>query len=144
MNFLKFLCGVVLPVASLLLSSTGCFDSSVAGRPKLVLVSGTVFYNSQPCADAKVVFMPQGHQYAAVGQTNSDGKFELQTFDPKDGAVPGEFKVVVSKFEAIDLPDGGFKETFFLPQRYGNPDKSGLQATVPDDGVSDLRFELAD
>jgi hypothetical protein len=134
---------VVLPIAWLLLFA-GCSDSSVAGRPKPVQVTGTVFYNSQPCADAKVVFMPQGHQYAAVGQTNSDGKFELQTFEPKDGAVPGEFKVVVSKFEAVDLPGGGFKETFFLPQRYRDPDKSGLQATVPADGASDLRFELAD
>jgi hypothetical protein len=52
--------------------------------------------------------------------------------------------VVVSKFEAVDLPNGGFKETFLLPQKYRDPEKSGLQASISQDGVSDLRFDLND
>lgn len=124
--------------------SAGCTDPNLAGRPQPVPVSGRVLYNGEACPDAKVVFMPQDHQYAAVAQTDASGRFSLQTFEPKDGAVPGNFKVVVSKFEAIDLPNGGFKETFLLPQRYRDPDKSGLQASVTDSGGDDWQFELVD
>jgi hypothetical protein len=79
----------------------------VNGRPNPVPVSGTVLYKQQPCADAKIVFASQDHQYAAYAQTDGSGRFTLQMFDPADGAIPGHFKVVVTKFEVKELPDGG-------------------------------------
>ncbi|MEX0793876.1 MAG: carboxypeptidase-like regulatory domain-containing protein [Pirellulaceae bacterium] len=127
-----------------LLSQGGCGKRVVEGRPALVKVSGTVFYNQAPCSDARVVFSPQNHQYAAAAKTDQQGRFTLQTFDPGDGAVPGEYKVVVSKFEAVDLPGGGFKETFFLPGKYRDPQTSGLTATIPEAGTNDVRIELDD
>jgi hypothetical protein len=126
------------------LGAVGCGNGSVDGRPTPVPVSGTVLFNSQPCDGAKVVFSPQDHTYAAVGQTDAQGRFSLQTFEAGDGAVAGNFKVVVSKFEAIDLPNGGFKETFFLPQRYRDSETSGLMATVPEDGTDKITIELVD
>ena len=73
------------------------------GRPTPVVDSGTVFYKQQPSAGAKAMFTPQEHQYPAVGQTDSNGRFELQTFESQDGAVPGQYKIAVTKFEVIDL-----------------------------------------
>jgi hypothetical protein len=139
---------IIFPALLLLviavLGTIGCGNRTVDGRPTPVPVSGTVLYNSQPCDGAKVVFAPQDHSYASVGQTDAQGRFSLQTFESGDGAVAGNFKVVVSKFEAIDLPDGGFRETFFLPQRYRDPEKSGLVATVPKDGTDQITIELVD
>ncbi|MGE0757428.1 MAG: hypothetical protein AB7F89_02805 [Pirellulaceae bacterium] len=122
----------------------GCGERGVDGRPTPVPVSGTVLYNQQPCADAQVVFAPQDHNHAAVGKSDSSGRFVLQTFEPGDGAVPGRFRVVVTKFEAIDTPDGGFKETFFLPQKYRDAETSGLTAVVATDGANDIQLELVD
>jgi hypothetical protein len=121
----------------------GC-GKGVDGRPTPVAVSGTVFFNQQPSVGAKIMFAPQDHEYAAVGQTDSNGRFKLQTFEPDDGAVPGKFKIAVTKFEVIELPNGGIKENFFLPGRYRDPAKSGLVATVPPEGANDLRIELAE
>ena len=90
------------------------------------------------------MFAPQDHQYAAVGQTDSNGRFELQTFEPQDGAVPGQYKIAVTKFEVIDLPNGGIKVTFFLPGMYRDPASSGLTAVVPPEGTNDLKLELVD
>ena len=133
-----------LSVTGVMLVATGCGNGSVDGRPTPVSVSGTVYYKKQPSVGAKVMFAPQGHQYAAVGQTDSVGRFHLQTFEPMDGAVPGEFKIAVTKFEVIDLPNGGIKENFFLPGKYRDPSTSGLTAVVPPEGTKDIRLELAD
>jgi hypothetical protein len=116
----------------------------VDGRPVPVAVSGIVYYKKQPCEGAKIMFAPENHQYAAVGQTDAQGRFHLQTFDPQDGAVPGQFKIAVTKFEVIDLPNGGIKENFFLPGKYRDPEKSGLTAVVPENGTHELRFELSE
>ena len=122
----------------------GCGKQVVDGRPALVKVSGTVFHNHEPCSEARVVFAPKNHSYAATAKTDSQGKFTLQTFDPEDGAVPGEYHVAVSKFEVIDLPGGGIKETFLLPQKYRNARLSGLTAAIPAGGTDDIRIELND
>ena len=124
--------------------SIGCGKQTVDGRPQPVPVSGVVKYKQEACADAQLVFAPEDHQYAAYARTDSQGRFQLQTFDPGDGAVPGRFKVVVTKFEAIDLPDGGFKETFFLPEKYRNAETSGLTATVPPEGTNTIEIDLVD
>ena len=126
------------------LLSPGCGKRAVDGRPTPVPTSGVVLYNNEPCADAKIVFAPQDHQYSAIAQTDSNGKFRLQTFDPGDGAVAGNFKVVVAKFEAVDLPDGGFRETSFIPEKYADPQTSGLTAVVPEKGTSDITLNLTD
>lgn len=135
---LRFLVAITLVV------SLGCGNDAGNGRPTPVVASGTVFYKQQPSAGAKVMFAPQDHQYAAVGQTDSNGRFELQTFEPQDGAVPGQYKIAVTKFEVIDLPNGGIKENFFLPGKYRDPATSRLTAVVPPEGTNDLKLELVD
>lgn len=135
---------VRLLVALALAVAPGCGNDAADGRPTPVVASGTVFYKQQPSAGAKVMFAPQDHQYAAVGQTDSNGRFELQTFEPQDGAVPGQYKIAVTKFEVIDLPNGGIKENFFLPGKYRDPATSGLTAVVPLEGTNDLRIDLVE
>jgi hypothetical protein len=122
----------------------GCGRKSADGRPTLVPVSGQVLVNKQPSEGARVVFSPDGHAYAAAAVTDAEGRFELQTFDPGDGAVPGNYKVMVSKFEVIDRPDGGVDENHFLPEKYRNPAASGLTAVVTESGPNDITLDLVE
>jgi hypothetical protein len=64
----------------------------------LVEVEGTVMLDNQPVADATVLFIPEGGTgQPAQGVTDEKGRFQLTTFKDKDGALPGSYKVTVSK-----------------------------------------------
>lgn len=121
-------------------------------RPKTVNVSGVVVYKQQPVAGANVVFHPQAHEHGAAGVTDSSGRFTLRTFDANDGAVPGEFKVTVTKIEiqgtgAEDAPAVGetvVKETMALPAKYADQYKTDLTVTVRDGGEGNVELVLND
>ena len=130
----------VLCLLPLVLSA--CGKKSVDGRPEMVPVAGTVLFNGQPSQGATVVFAPEGHQYAATAKTDLSGRFELMTFDPGDGAVPGDYKVTVSLCEVIPLAGGAIREEHHLPKRYLDFQTSGLTATVAAEGPNDVRLEL--
>lgn len=135
---------------------TGCGsggDEWAAKRPTAVPAGGTVLHKGEPVSDATVLFVPEGHKHAAVGRTDAEGKFKLQTFDQDDGAVPGDFKVTVRKVEVIsaagdpeeddaELPPP--EERSLLPDAYGNPALSGLTASVKEGAENNFTFELTD
>ena len=90
----SFLC-----LASLLPLAVGCGSPVDPNRPARVPAVGTITYRGVPLDEATVIFSPRGSGHGAVGRTDGSGKFELQTFDPGDGAVPGDYLVTVRKFE---------------------------------------------
>lgn len=162
-------------VATLLFGATfvlplGCGDSG-PDRPDTVPVTGQVFFNEKPLEGAQVSFMGSGTQQAAVGKTDAEGRFRLTTFEPGDGAIPGEHRVAVSKVEAegrqemqIQNPEDSDEiySKFFqpgvdparraaalsgraketLPQRYANYDTSGLSVRVEKGQDNDFVFHL--
>ena len=75
----------------------GCGDS---GFPKTYKVSGTVKLGGKPVDGALVTFQPSGEGKSAVGSTNDKGEFKLSTFGPGDGAMPGSYKVTITKTAA--------------------------------------------
>lgn len=83
----------------------GCGGDSSDGRGT-VMVTGVVKYNGTPVENATVTLVPEaavgpaGTRKGAFGRTAKDGTFKLITFKPGDGALPGKYKVMVSKFEA--------------------------------------------
>lgn len=85
--------------------TVGCGRSRV-GLPT-VPVSGTVMYKGKPLAEAFVVFMnkPKGGRPGS-GMTDAQGQFELATFvggkQWADGALPGDYTVLVLKTEKVD------------------------------------------
>lgn len=134
---------------------TGCGGGGGdASRPQVTPAGGTVLYKGQPVEGAMVVFVPQGHDQGAAGRTDASGKFALQTFDPNDGAVPGEYKVTVTKSEMAAAPAAATSDDYeaptpsqeraLLPNRYSKPDSSQLTATVTEAGPNDFTFELKD
>jgi len=90
---LRHLClGVVGP--ALLLAASGC----AGGTGKPVKVEGTVTLDGNALDGAMVQFYPEdGGGHAASGTTGTDGSFRLTTWSNGDGALPGNYKIVITK-----------------------------------------------
>lgn len=95
----------------------GCGGQSY---PPTSPVSGTVTLDGKPVEGATVTFVPNDSKLRpAAGVTDSSGKYTLTSFRSGDGAMPGEYKVTVSKF---------FSEAG--PSPYDNPD-AGAETAAP-------------
>jgi len=148
-------------LAVVLLAMTGCNGASGgADHPPTYPVTGKVLYKDQPVADAMVSFRsgPAEKAVAAAGKTDANGNFELTSFEPGDGAVAGEHKVIVVK-TIIEGEDPSYFDTnspnygktppkttkkFLVPEKYSKFESSGLTATVKDSGTSEVTLELKD
>lgn len=142
------------------LGLAGCSrEATDPNRPKTAFVNGSVNYQGKPLADAAVTFVPQTHEHAAIGRSDSEGHFELRSFEANDGAVPGEFKVTVVKFElqvkppTEELSDAELERRegkteppppkSLVPEKYGSPKTSGLSVKVVE-GTNEVVLELKD
>src|SRR5207244_2338143 len=83
--------------AVFLLACAGC-----GGAAKPVNVEGIVTLDGKTLEGANVTFMPVGEGRPASGSTNAEGRFRLTTFSTNDGALRGEYRVVVTLSK--DLP----------------------------------------
>lgn len=95
-----------LALTSACLLLMGCGDG--ANNPQTVPVSGTVYLNGQPLVGAEIVFSSNEKEFVSYGKTGPDGKYELA-----QGAVPGENKVSISKWEGEEVefnPEEGWDE----------------------------------
>ncbi len=122
-------------------------------------VSGIVKMDGQPVVDASVSFIPQsegGQQ--ATGTTDASGKFVLSTVDPRDGAMPGKYKVVIAPNTRVDEAQDGMSADEAMaadaaaaakkpkakgsqfPEQYTRLDKTPLTQEVPSKGP--VLFEL--
>jgi hypothetical protein len=132
--------------------TTGCANEQKADIERVVPVSGTLTYQGQPLEHYQVTFLPSDGRRAATGITDAAGKFTMGTNDKGDGAPPGIQKVAVvfvgpqSDDTASQVP---IEDPAMLPQpkiripdKYGNPDSSGITQEVPEAGVQDLKIDL--
>jgi len=135
---------LILPVLALV----GCSGEKI-NRPAPVPVTGVVTHNGAAVEGATVIFQPAGHNYAATGRTDATGTFTLTAFEPNDGAVPGEYKVTVTKSEVTVTGGGGSddapttaKEKQLLPIKYARAEGSGLAASVKTGTENKFDFKL--
>jgi len=111
-----------------------------------------VLSDGKPLEKAEVTFLPkQGGPNArpARGRTDQHGRFRLRTYfgpsDDTNGALVGQYMVTIRK---VDVPQGVIDPEDQkppqnqLPERYGNPQQSGLSATVTEDGDNTFEFSL--
>ncbi len=116
----------------------------------LVRVGGTVTYRGQPLPNALVVFMPETPGLLpASGLTDASGRYELMSTAPGDGVAVGKHRVTVTaRGLAKELAEGELPSQFFedgpplIPEKYFQPDTSGLTAEVKSDATLD--FKLTD
>jgi len=83
----------------------GCPD-----RPSTVPVQGQLTWeDGKAVPGATVRFVPAKGGQEALGGTDKDGVFKLST-GPYDGAVPGDYKVVVTKAAQVTTENKGGTE----------------------------------
>lgn len=98
-----------------------------------VPVSGTVTLDGLPVEGAGVTFYrTEGGKEgrAAGGRTDASGRYQLGTLTDTDGAFPGDYVVVVSRWVSAkpnvqvpdfpDTPEGRFERSEFLYKAYGD------------------------
>lgn len=142
-----------------IVSAVGCGGS---GAPATVPVEGLVTYKGQPVEGANVSFFTDGAPRAGYAITDGSGKFVLSTFGIKDGAVPGEHVVTVSKAGEQAPPVNSSQppkpedmmKTYIanrdkkpdnkLPAKYASKDTSPLKFTVTKDAPNNFPIELTD
>jgi len=128
-------------LVALLCGSVGCFGGAV--RPKTVPVSGKVTWNGQPLTKGTISFVPtsDAQTFPASGEIDSGGNYKLKTFQPGDGAMPGEYRIAVMVMEGAD-PAAKKEGTRVLPDKYYRAEKSGLTASIKA-GDSAKTFDFA-
>ncbi|QDV23188.1 carboxypeptidase-like regulatory domain-containing protein [Aureliella helgolandensis] len=141
--------------------SSGCGGNALG----TVEAGGQVTYKGEPLAGATVTFVPQAGQRAASGVSDASGRFHATTLAAGDGAMPGRYKVTVTKTQestvpkttaemsADDMrkieremmnqaPPPGREPVNLLPAKYKSAETSPFNCDLPDSGKGDFKFDL--
>src|SRR5262245_24227687 len=119
-------------------------------------VEGVVLMDGKPVVGASIQFVPQGKGRDATGETDKSGQFVMSTYQPRDGVLPGSYKVVISpptgtadtaryasaeEAMAATSKQAAKKDaTGSFPQKYARADQTPLLQEVPVKGK--VKFEL--
>lgn len=91
-------------------SLLGCGGADAPDREPTVKVTGSVKYKDQPVAGAAVTFHPEtepgklAEKKGAFATTDESGNFTLKVYADAEGAVPGKYKITVTKKEIVANP----------------------------------------
>ncbi len=157
----RILSGAMLVVVTAFPGCSNEDDEWTRQQPATVTADGVVTLDGKPVDGASIVIAPTPpNQHAANAITDGSGRFSLAAFPNKPGAVPGTYKVRVAKtievgaepvkvdlgedaaHAASDEPSANMTWKSVLPEKYSNPETSGLEVEIPAGGVSDLKIEL--
>ena len=107
-----------------------------------VPISGVITLGDIPLSDVQVTFWSKEQQF--VGVTGPDGRYEL-----KPGAVPGSYKVSISRgLVALGVEPGGslgkdaLQSSLSIPSSYGDPTTTPLSVDVEDQGSKTVDFAI--
>lgn len=153
----------VLWIAIVAAAVAGCGGSDArTGSEPVYPVSGVITYKGKPVTGADVTFFNAEKNRSAFGKTDDKtGEYKLTTFSSNDGAVAGEHKVAVLKYEqpSATTPAANTESQAYvppamgestepkaaksdLPEKYGNQETSGLTATVKAEGANVVNLDL--
>jgi hypothetical protein len=151
---MKHLGSHLAPLAALLFLA-GCGSKSGLDT---VPIKGEVTYNGKPLADGTVVYLPEqgssGRQ--AMAPIQSDGSFSLTTQTANDGVMKGKYQIVIFAYEPQSaepktreeiealVNKGGSERGFVIPEKYTDPEKSGLSDIVDESHSGFKKIELSD
>jgi hypothetical protein len=151
------LCMTAIVVGLTTVGLAGCGSD----YPETVVVRGLVTVGGKPLKNARIIFFPENGNQAS-GEV-VDGHYELRTFAPSDGAVPGKYRVTVSavkilrgKPRDVKAPSGASPEAiraiqmeaaseqlqWLAPQRYSTLQQTPLTATVEAGKENQIDFAL--
>jgi hypothetical protein len=149
-----------MPLALILAAGCGGVDKDI---PETAPVSGTVTFKGAPVQGATVSLVPgPGAQNLrpATGTSDAQGRFTVFTYisgaDQTEGAMPGDYVVTVAKTsgsamspeDMVAATQGGKTKPpeikNELPEKYASAQSTDLKASVPADGLPDLKLELTE
>jgi len=126
------------------------------GGTRTTPVEGVVLLDGKPLAGASIQFVPQEKGRQATAETNANGQFAMSTQEPRDGVMPGTYKVVISppngpadtaQYASADQAMAAAMKAPAkkaaappFPQKYSRPDQTPLTQEVPVKGK--LTIEL--
>lgn len=129
----------------------GCGGSSgpVAETVPVVTAAGTLTFQGKPLEHYQVMLFPQDGRPAA-GMVDAAGKFVLGTNEPGDGAPAGSHRLAVTWVGPPSTDPGqGIMEftpppppKIKIPDKYTNPETSGITVEVPESGSDAIVIEL--
>jgi len=112
-------------VCLVLLGASGCSSQT------LYPVSGKVTYKGgKPVTAGLVIFEPVGQKLSARGEIRADGSFQLGTHRDNDGAMEGEYKVLIAP---PPLPEQGKPSRSPIHPKYQQLESTPLKFTVTRD-----------
>jgi hypothetical protein len=121
---------------AVLVVCTGCPSTSPVAQ-----VHGKVTLDGKPLAAGGVATIPSGGRGA--GGIIKNGEFKLSTFGKDDGALIGSHKVaVIAREQAQGAGPEAKAGKLLVPERYTNPDTSGLSIEVKSGEVNAPTLEL--
>jgi len=128
-------CASLVPVAC---GSTG---------PNMARVTGKVTYQGKPVPKGSVTFVSTAEGGRnATGQLDPEGNYTLQTEQPGDGALVGDYLVTIYAHDEpiLDyIPKKPIPPKILTPTKYEKVETSGLKATVKS-GSNKFDFDLTD
>jgi len=122
--------------APLVLAALALLTGCGGGREETFPARGRVVLDGKPPVHALVVLHPIDGEASKDrprphGKVGENGTFVLTTYEPGDGAPPGEYAVTVEWWLAAKGRRGEDPPpTNRLPARYARPQTSGLRAVV--------------
>jgi hypothetical protein len=127
-----------------LVTFLGC--NSGPERPPTVPCEGIVTLDGSPVSEAAVIFIADKGNYNASGVTDKNGNFKLKAFEEKAGAVPGSYKVEITKTiveqASTKAGESGANVRYGIPVKYASMATSGFAIKLSDQGDKDIKFEL--
>jgi hypothetical protein len=112
-----------------------------------VPLQGKVTWQGKPLTDGTVTFSPVKvaaglPNRPASGELGPDGVYRLSSFRRGDGLLPGEYRVTVRSLLQWPNPDSDRPAVWRIPERYGDPARSGLRFTMPAGARAPLTFDI--
>lgn len=133
---------------AILTLASGLAGCGVSDRQRVYPVRGTVTFEGKAMpGGGSISFVPLNRQAGktAGGEIRESGSYELTTYNPGDGSMAGEFRVVVMQAVTMEpkeaprdgekMPEGGLTgltvaEEDQIPMIYADVANSPLKATV--------------
>jgi len=116
-----------------ILFGVGC-NSGDSDYPPTYPVTGVVTYKDSPVQGATVTFHREGAKESALGLTDEKGIYSLSMFNPSDGAMAGQYKVSIAKYDPTTVttvnaaPEGQLAPGDIDAANYAPPPVAGAAA----------------
>lgn len=128
----------------------GCGSTGpVAETVPVVKASGKLTFQGKPLEHYQLMLFPKDGRPAA-GMVDASGNFVLGTNQPGDGAPSGTHRLAVTWVGPPSTDPGqGVMEfapppppTIRIPDKYADPETSGITVEIPDSGTDSLAIDL--